>query len=298
MAPLEPVSEAPRETAGPVTPEPISSDEVPAVAPPNSAPSIAIDPQGSTAPSSFQRVIQILERGEEFNHRVPDFVCRMTRSERIQGSIRTPELMLMKLRGRPRSVHLKWLDSANEGRECIYIAGQNNGKMISRGGKGDLLLAGRILWLDPESGLAKSKSSQTINETGLDVTCGKIRRRLDHLLQGDVSLGTLSASSGPDPYLPELAYDWIDHESPAGVDGDLPRGGHHRYGFRQDNGQLEVVHAFNRRNELMYTYRFERLIPVSHWEPNDFNVDTLANKKGKGEQPEDRVVRSEDTPPQ
>ncbi len=218
----------------------------------------------------------------------------MTRSERIQGSIRSPELMLMKLRGRPRSVHLKWLDSANEGRECIYIAGQNNGKMISRGGKGDLILSGRILWLDPESGLAKSKSTQTINETGLDVTCSKIRRRLDHLLAGDESLGSLSASTGPDPYLPELTYDWIEHEGPPGVDSDLPRGGVHRYGFRQDNGQLEVVHAFNRRNELMYTYRFERLIPVSRWEPNDFNVEILAGKKGKEDPAEDRVVRAEE----
>jgi hypothetical protein len=95
-----------------------------------------------------------------------------------------------------------------------------------------------------------------------------------------------------------LIYDWIEHESPPGVDSDLPRGGQHRYGFRQDNGQLEVVHAFNRRNELMYTYRFERLIPVSHWETNDFNVEILAGKKGKGEPPEDRVVRAEDALPQ
>jgi hypothetical protein len=252
------------------------------------------EPDGVSAPNSLLRVDQLCRRAEEFNERHPDFVCRMTRSERIQGSIRSPELMLMKLRGTPRSVHLKWLDSANDGRECIYIAGQNNGKMISRGGRGDLLLAGRTLWLDPESGLAKSKSSQTITETGLDVTCAKIRRRIDRLKQGDESLGTLSASTGPDPFLPDRLYDWIDHQAPPGVDSDLPRGGVHRYGFRPDTGQLEVVHAFNRRDELMYTFRFERLIPVAQWQSEDFNVELLANKRGRGDgNDEKNVVQKE-----
>jgi hypothetical protein len=248
----------------------------------------------------LEQVRQICQRGEDFNNSHPDFVCRMTRSERIQGSIRSPELMLMKLRSTPRSVHLKWLDSPNEGRECIYIEGQNNGKMISRGGKGDLLLAGRTLWLDPEGGLAKSKSSQTITETGLDVICNKIRRRLDKLGRGDNSEGTLTASRGPDPFIPVLTYDWIEHQCPPRVDTDLKSGGTHQYGFRSDTGQLEVVHAFNNRQELMYTYRFERLIPVTRWEATDFNVEALnRNRRASDPDPaEDRVVQKDGVSPQ
>jgi hypothetical protein len=257
-------------------------------------------PSAKDPPSKLDRADEICRRAEEFNAKHPDFVCRMTRSERIQGSIRNPELMLMKLRGEPRSVHLKWLDSPNEGRECIYVAGANNGKMISRGGKGDLLLAGRTLWLDPDGSLAKSKSSQTITETGLDVISTKIRRRVDLLKRGNPSEGTLSASTGPDPFIPVLSYDWIEHLSPPGVDSDLKSGGTHLYGFRQDTGQLEVVHAFNKRGDLMYTYRFERLIPVTRWEENDFNAESLRQNRSKDDptEPEERVVQKNDNPPQ
>lgn len=257
--------------------------EKPAPTPDTSTADPGITPD---AKDPLSAVEQILSRAEDFNQKYPDYVCRLSRLERTRGPMRDPELILMKFRRHPRSVHLKWLDAPNLGRECVYVEGQNRGKMISRGGKGDLLLAGRTLWLDPNGSLARSKSTQPITESGIDVVCSKIRRRVDHLQQGDNSFGTLTYEEGADPINGENLYRWIVHQCPAGVDGDLLSGGVHRYGFLKDSGRLEVVHAFDGTDRHMYTFRFERFIPVTGLVDADFDPDQLWPRKEVRRRPE------------
>ena len=249
----------------------------------------------SKGESSLSRVKEILEESGKFDAKYPDFVCRLTRTERIRNTVRSPEVMLMKFRRKPRSVYLQWLDPANDGRATVWVDGENKGKMISRGGRGDLLLAGKTMWLDPNGTLARSKSTQPITDTGFDKTCAKIWNRYEHLERGDTSLGTLTTETGPDPENPALTYNWIIHQCPPNVDDDLPDGGVHRYGFRPDNGRLEVVEALNRSGQPVYTFRFERFIPVNDLTDDDFNPDLLWPKKEAQKPPSEaeRVVRGE-----
>jgi hypothetical protein len=267
-------------------------------------------PSTDTAPEESARALpdapadpllnveKTLAVAEQFNQRVPDYVCRLTRTERVRGSMRDPELILMKLRGNPRSVYFDWLDHANAGRSCIWVEGHNRGKMISRGGRGDLLLAGKTLQLDPNGTLARSKSCQPITESGLDKTCAKIRRRLELLERGDTSQGTLSWSRGPDPHRPLFTYEWILHEAPPGVDEDLPDGGEHRYGFRTDDGRLEIVYAFNPQGQMMYSFRFDRFIPMPGASDSDFDPQVVwaKNPAGRAIPEEERMVREPDDP--
>lgn len=241
------------------------------------------------------QVKQILEASARFDAKYPDFVCRLTRTERIRNTVRSPEVMLMKFRRKPRSVYLQWLDPSNEGRATVWVDGENKGKMISRGGKGDLLLAGKTMWLDPNGSLARSKSTQPITDTGFDRTCAKIWRRYEHLEHGDKSLGTLSVEVGPDPDQPGETYNWIVHQAPPGVDDDLPDGGVHRYGFRQDTGRLEVCKAYNPSGQNMYIFRFERFIPVTDLTDNDFDPDQIWPRKETQKEPSaaEQVVRGE-----
>lgn len=273
-------------------------------APPSAAESSVqpnVDParDGSPPPpSGLEGVKVVLERAERFQEKYPDYVLRLTRIERVRSTMRSPEVILMKIRSRPRGVYLKWLDEANDGRECIWVAGQNNGKMISRGGRGDLLLAGKTLWLDPDGTLARSKSSQPITESGLDVILGKIRARVVRLERGDESLGRLAASREPDPAEPARVYDWILHEAPPRVDADLPDGGVHRYGFRTDNGRVEVVHAYDDQGQLVYTFRFDRFIPVADLSPADFDPEVVWPRRQTGREPSqhEKMVLSNDQP--
>lgn len=231
------------------------------------------------AAGPLARVITFYERADAFNQKHPDFVCRLVRTERLHGTIREPELILMKYRQEPKSVYLKWLDQRNLGRECVWVRGQNRGKMISRGGKGDLLLAGKTLWLDPEGSLARSKSTQPITESGLDAICIKIGRRIELLKKGDKSEGTFTANTGPDPADESIIHDWIIHQAPPGVDADLKEGGRHHYGFDQETGRLAVTHAFNTRDEKIYTFRFDRFIPVTTLTDADFDPDAIWPRK-------------------
>jgi len=251
----------------------------------------AIAPSGNP----LAQVKQILDASARFDAKYPDFVCRLTRTERIRNTVRSPEVMLMKFRRKPRSVYLQWLDPSNEGRATVWVDGENKGKMISRGGKGDLLLAGKTMWLDPNGSLARSKSTQPITDTGFDKTCAKIWRRYEHLERGDKSLGTLSVETGPDPDQPGDPLNWIVHQCPPGVDDDLPDGGVHKYGFRQDTGRLEVAKAYNPSGQNMYTFRFERFIPVTDLTDSDFDPDQLWPRKETQKEPSaaEQVVRGE-----
>lgn len=240
----------------------------------------------------------ILERAMRFQDKYPDYILRLTRLE--VGRSPSPEVILLKLRTQPRSAYLRWLDDANEGRECLWVEGKNNGKMISRGGRGDMLLAGRILRLDPNGTLARSKSSMPITDSGLDVILDKIEARLTRLESGDDSLGTLRAERGSDESTGEV-YDWIVHDAPRGIDADLKHGGVHRYGFRRDNGRIEVVHATDLGGGLVYSFRFERFLPISDLSDADFDPDVLWPKQQAGARPtssRERMVLSDDVPVQ
>lgn len=255
------------------------------------SPATVVTPSGNP----LAQVKQVLDASARFDAKYPDFVCRLTRTERIRNTVRSPEIMLMKFRRKPRSVYLQWLDPSNDGRATVWVDGENKGKMISRGGKGDLLLAGKTMWLDPNGSLARSKSTQPITDTGFDKTCAKIWRRYERLEHGDKSLGTLSVEVGPDPDQPGENYNWIVHQAPPGVDDDLPDGGVHRYGFRQDTGRLEVCKAYNPSGQNMYIFRFERFIPVTDLTDNDFNPDQLWPRKETQKEPSaaEQVVRGE-----
>lgn len=243
-------------------------------------------------------VRSILERSRRFQANYPDYVLRLTRLEKTPSA--ESEVILLKMRGEPRSAYLRWLDDANTGRECLWVAGQNNGKMISRGGRGDLLLAGRILRLDPNGTLARSKSTMPITDSGLDVILDKIEARLVKLEAGDESLGLLSAERGADE-ASGAVYDWIVHQAPRGVDADLKHGGVHRYGFRRDNGRVEVVHATDAEGRFVYTFRFERFLPVQNLSDADFDPEALWPKQqasARPVSPQEQMVLSDEAPAQ
>jgi len=109
---------------------------------------------------------------------IDDYTCTMVKRERIKGVLGDHEYMQAKVRNRkldengktktPLSAYLKFVKPKNvEGREVIWVEGQNNGKLKAHEGG----LLGRTLpsvWLDPEGALAMRGQLHPIYDIGIE----------------------------------------------------------------------------------------------------------------------------------
>ena len=109
------------------------------------------------------------------NQNVRDYTCLMVKRERINGKLLDHEFMTCKVRHArqdggshtPFSVYLNFRKPASmQGREVIYVEGQNNGKLIAHEGgfKGRLI---PTVYLMPTSALAMRNCKYPITEIGI-----------------------------------------------------------------------------------------------------------------------------------
>jgi hypothetical protein len=130
-------------------------------------------------------------RLEKLHKEVKDYRCILVKRERIQGKLMPSQRMHVKVRHElaedgevvtPFSVYLRFFGRRDlEGREVLYVKGQNNNKMLVR--KGGRLLANMTLKLSPQSPLAMSGNRFAVTEIGIEnllrrlVALGKIETR-------------------------------------------------------------------------------------------------------------------------
>ncbi|MDX1946384.1 MAG: DUF1571 domain-containing protein [Pirellulaceae bacterium] len=108
---------------------------------------------------------------------VADYTATIIKRERIKGVLGDYEYMFAKIRNRkmdgdkiviPLSVYLKFLKPKSiEGREVVWVEGQNNGKLRAHEGG----LSGRFLpsvWLEPTSTLAMRGQLHPITDIGIE----------------------------------------------------------------------------------------------------------------------------------
>ena len=105
---------------------------------------------------------------------VMDYQAIMVKRERIDGKLRDPEYMKIKVRNRrqteagavPFSIYMRFLKPKDiRGREVIFVENQNNGKLVAH----DTGLLGRItVYLDPMGPMAMQNSRYPIYEAGIE----------------------------------------------------------------------------------------------------------------------------------
>jgi hypothetical protein len=96
---------------------------------------------------------------------IRDYTCTFSKRERIQGRLTPLHVLSMKVRTQPRSIYVRFQQPA-AGREAIYIAGQNNGKVLAHDVGLNKLLAG-TLRLDPTGSRAMQDNRHPITEAGI-----------------------------------------------------------------------------------------------------------------------------------
>lgn len=128
---------------------------------------ISADPAASPADRAKQTLqlkMTLLEKGRTFLETVPDYTAQFTKQELVHGELTEEQLIHFKCRHRPFSVYLKW-EVGDEGREVLYIDGQNDDEMIVHGGGWKARLP--ALSIAPTSALALKEARYPITNAGL-----------------------------------------------------------------------------------------------------------------------------------
>jgi hypothetical protein len=151
--------EAPPKPATPVVPA--------AVTPPAAGQKTVAAPQG---PTEFDRIAMLmnmilLEQGRRRLADAPDYTCTFFKQERLGTELSEGQIMELKMRHKPFSVYMKWLNG-EKGRELLYVDGEQDNKMIVHPGGWKARIVPSIK-LEPDSSLAMSESRHPVTMVGL-----------------------------------------------------------------------------------------------------------------------------------
>lgn len=162
--PIPPGQTPPIQTRQTAPPQP------PAAGSPAPAPAAAVSP--------MDHPLQILQRAQQSMQGIRDYTCLFVKQERVRGQLQPENLITMRVRNQPFSVHLAWHAPRNlVGQEVCYVAGRNNGQMRVR--SSGLLKAVGFVNLDPRDPRALENSRHTITEAGIANLLNELARGWD-----------------------------------------------------------------------------------------------------------------------
>jgi hypothetical protein len=230
----------------------------------------------AAAPTPRQLHRQALERYAG----IDSYIARLTRREQVNGKNQPEEVLLFKFRKEPWSVYFKWLGSAGQGREVVYVKGRYENKLHTLLAAGDnpLLPAGKRMSLAVDSVFVRSASRHSITEAGIGACIDGLGNVLDALERGDQRHGTVAAL-GPQNR-PEFAgpVQAVEHVIPPGAEPALPRGGRRLYFFDPESHLPVLVITRDDKGQEAEYYRYDRLQYPVKLDDDDFNPDKLWSK--------------------
>ncbi len=116
---------------------------------------------------------------------VHDYTATVIKQERIAGQLGPEEVTFVKIRSRPFSVYMKFLEPPNlRGQEVIYVDGANDGKIVAHAGSGVQALVGTVR-IPPQGPLAMLGQRYPITELGIE----NLTRRLIEVGRHDEHYG-------------------------------------------------------------------------------------------------------------
>ena len=107
----------------------------------------------------------LLEQGRRRLADVPDYTCTFFKQERLGTELSEGQIMELKMRHKPFSVYMKWLNG-EKGRELLYVDGEQDNKMLVHPGGWKARIVPSIK-LEPDSSLAMAESRHPVTMVGL-----------------------------------------------------------------------------------------------------------------------------------
>ena len=103
------------------------------------------------------------------------YTATLTRRELVNGEP-SADTVALKFRADPFSVYMRFVNPENRGRQVLYVAGANGGKMLAKEATGMKSMMGTVE-LDPTGSLVMSQSRYPITRAGLaNLARGVIRQ--------------------------------------------------------------------------------------------------------------------------
>ena len=205
------------------------------------------------------------------------YIVRLTRREHVGGKNGPEEVILFKFRKEPWSLHFKWLSTAGQGREVIYVKGQYENKIHTLLAAGDapLMPAGKRLSLAVDSPFVLSASRHPITEAGIGASVDRLAVLLDAQDRGDRRRGVLTVTDPQNRVEYPRPVEGIEQVIPAGAEPELPRGGRRLYCFDPETNLPLLVTTRNDQGQEVEYYRYDRLITPVKLDADDFNPDKV-----------------------
>ncbi len=108
--------------------------------------------------------ISRLKRGRDFLQSLHGYTVNFDKQEEVHGTLLDEQSMFIKCRQKPFSIYLRW-DQGDTGREVIFVAGADDGKMIAHDGGWKAKIP--AFQLSPDSWLAMRDARYPVTNAGL-----------------------------------------------------------------------------------------------------------------------------------
>jgi len=109
--------------------------------------------------------VALLDLGRHRIGAVPDYTATFVKQERVDGALQDLQTIQLKLRHKPFGVYMKWLEGGDEGRQVLFVQGENDGQLQVR--LGGIKSRLPVMQLAPTSARAMQESRHPITEMGL-----------------------------------------------------------------------------------------------------------------------------------
>jgi len=111
--------------------------------------------------NALERYREVLLEGQQRLRDCSDYTATFYKREKVDGELRDPEELELKVRHEPFSIFLKWPSR----RQAVYIEGENDNRLVVQ--EGGLLGKLGALKLEPSSRMAMKESRYPVTELGL-----------------------------------------------------------------------------------------------------------------------------------
>lgn len=150
----------------PVAADPPALPMVPTQTPPAPMPPAGTIQRATATTTAAVSPLHLLNQAAQTYQRVQDYTCIMVKQERVQGQLQPENIIEMKFRKQPFSVHMRWLGPRQfQNQEVCYIHGRNNNMMRVKA-PGLLKLVGYVS-IPPNDPRALEHSRHNITEAGI-----------------------------------------------------------------------------------------------------------------------------------
>ncbi|HEV3143714.1 MAG TPA: DUF1571 domain-containing protein [Gemmataceae bacterium] len=238
--------------------QPPAPDPLPKIEPPP-PPTPKETPAQPVVRSEDSQLRRLANKALEKEKTLNSYICRLRRRERPSGKSEPMEVIMVKYRRSPFSIHFKWLGEENKGREIIYVKGQHDDKIQLLTGQGDWIGPGHYLEFASDSELLKSRSRYPIQEGGIGAAVLRFGALLDAVERGQPNAGSLrylgrkTRAEFPTPL------ETVEQAVVPGVESLLPKGGTRYIYFEETSNLPLLIQTYDHnQNEVEY-YCFDRL---------------------------------------